>query len=99
MKHLFNYTIHDKTISADDIFNALRRSGIVINGVIHWAVYREDLNVFSISSNYPRDHFAGIEQGITRRELGFDTDPNSRNDTILSFSNNPIIKEKTDELL
>lgn len=85
MKHLFKYTIHNKTMPIDDIFKALRRSGIVIRGVIHWGVSCEGLDLFSIGSNYPKDHFEGIKQNITARQLTLDFDPDAMNDTILSF--------------
>ena len=85
MKHLFRYTIHDKTISTDLIFKNLRRCGIVINGVIHWSVHTVDLGLFTISSDYTKDHFKGSEQALTRQQLEFDTDRNSMNDTVISF--------------
>ena len=85
MKHLFRYTIHDKTISTDLIFKNLRRCGIVINGVIHWSVHTVDLDLFTISSDYTKDHFKGSEQALTRRQLELDTDRNSMNDTVISF--------------
>ena len=86
MKHLFKYTIHDKTISVDDIFEAIRRCGIVINGVIHWGISCQDIDYFSICSNYTKDHFEGIEQVITKRDLElYSIDPETRHDPILTF--------------
>lgn len=86
MTHLFEYTIHEKIISSDDIFKSLRRCGVVINGVIHWGVYKEKSGLFSIRSDYTKEHFKGAQQVITKREIEIDNmELDSMYEPILTF--------------
>ena len=68
-KHLFRFTVHDNTWTAEQLLETLRRSGIVISGTIHWGVHLETPQVFSINSNYSGDHFEGISRQYLRHQI------------------------------